>query len=96
MTKLLTPFVAAWALLATAVAILAIYRRKISHSEDELIHVQEAEAARVSHQAAVAQRLETVDRWGKILTVIALVYGFLIAAAYFYLVWQEGTQQIWS
>jgi hypothetical protein len=35
-------------------------------------------------QTAVAQKLDVIDKWGKILTVITVISGLLIAAAYVY------------
>jgi hypothetical protein len=35
-------------------------------------------------QASMAQKLDVIDKWGKILTLITVVSGLLIAAAYVY------------
>ncbi|HKW96465.1 MAG TPA: hypothetical protein VJN43_01980 [Bryobacteraceae bacterium] len=94
MNASLIPFVAGWVALACGVAGLAIYRRMISGQEDEMIHVRDSESVHISHQATMAQRLEIIDRWGKILTVVALVYGVALAAAYFYQVWMAGFNQV--
>jgi hypothetical protein len=90
------PFFAGWVALACAVAALAIYRKRISIHEDDMLHVRDSEAARISEQANTAQRLDVIDRWGKLLTVIVAVYGVLLAAAYFYHVWIEGFDKMWS
>jgi hypothetical protein len=46
----------------------------------------------LSTQATVGHRLESVDRWGKSLTVVVVLYGLAVAAAYFYSVWEAGTK----
>ena len=90
----LIPFVAVWIALACGVASLAIYRRLVSAGEDDMLHVLDNES-HVAKQAATAQRLDTVDHWGKILTVIVTAYGMLLATAYTYQIWIEGTRTMW-
>jgi cell division protein FtsI/penicillin-binding protein 2 len=96
MNIVLTPFLAAWIALACAVAILAIYRKTISSHEDDSLHVSAVDDVNVSHQAEVAHRLEIVDRWGKLLTIIVAVYGVALAAAYTYQMWVEGSRTLWK
>lgn len=86
----LIPYVAGFAALAIVVLALAIYRRSIASKGDELIHVAHGEAM-VPQQEAMAQKLIVVDRWGKILTVLAVLYGLGLAAAYLYKGWLENT-----
>ena len=43
-------------------------------------------------QIVVAHKLDQIDKWGKILTVIALVYGIILAAAYVYQAWIQTAQ----
>ncbi len=91
----LIPFVAGWIALACGVAGLAIYRRLVAAGEDDMLHVMDNES-HVQKQVAMARRLDTVDRWGKILTVVVTIYGVLLAAAYAYQIWVEGTRTMWS
>ena len=58
-----------------------------------MLHVLDNEP-HVLKQAALAHRLDTIDQWGKILTVTATVYGVLLAVGYFYQVWMEGFRQV--
>jgi hypothetical protein len=90
----LIPFVAGWIALACGIAGLAIYRRLVAAREDDMLHVLDNES-HVAKQAAMAQRLDTLDHWGKVLTVIVTVYGVLLAAAYTYRIWIEGTRTMW-
>ncbi len=78
------PHIAVWAVLTTAVVILAIYRRRLDLRVDETLHVLDAEASSIPAQEEVAKKLAVVDRWGKILTVVAVLYLLGIAAAYVY------------
>jgi hypothetical protein len=83
----LIPFVVVWAVLATAVLVLAIYRMRIAGRTDELLHVQEAEASLVYQQAEVAKKLDVIDRWGKILTVVVAATGVILAVLFLYDSW---------
>ena len=47
----------------------------------------ESEAGLVAQQTVVAQKLETIDRWGKSLTAIALVYGLAVGSVALYQAW---------
>jgi hypothetical protein len=85
----LSPFVAGWLVLACVISGLAIYRRLVSNREGDMPHVLDNES-HVLRQAVIAHRLDTIDRWGKILTVTATVYGVLLGLGYFYQIWMEG------
>ena len=85
----LTPWIMGWVVLTIVVIILAIYRWGIANHEDDSLHVSDTEVAVVGEQVAVAKKLAAVDRWGKILTAIALVYGLALAGAYLYKGWLE-------
>jgi hypothetical protein len=54
--------------------------------------VLDADAGMAAQQATVAKKLEVVDRWGKILTILVVVYSLALAALYIYFVWQESTK----
>ena len=79
------PFTVVWALLAIVVLGLIVYRKLVSSKEEETLHL--GDAAEASHQAVIARKLDWIDKWGKLLTVVALVYGLLLASAYTYHVW---------
>jgi hypothetical protein len=88
-TKFL-PHIVAWAVLTTVVVFLAIYRRRIGSTVDETLHVLDSEAALVNAQADVARKLAVVDRWGKILTTVAVLYLLGIAAMYLYMAYRDA------
>ncbi len=78
------PHIAIWAVLTTVVVILAFYRRRLDLKVDDTLHVLDSEASTIPAQEEVAKKLAVVDRWGKILTVVAVLYLLGIAAAYIY------------
>ena len=80
----LRPFVAIWAALAAVVAVLIVRRKMVTRGETDSVHMLDVAPAASSHQVMLAQRVEVIDRWGKILTAIALIYGLALAAAYAY------------
>lgn len=84
MTPNLLVHMVVWAALATVVVALALYRRRIYMKSDEMVHLMDAEAPLVSGQAVAAQRLEKIDRWGKLLTVVVVLYALGIAGYYLY------------
>lgn len=79
----------AWAVLTVIVVFLAIYRKKLVGSSDENIHVLDSEAQEIPTQAVVAKKLTVVDRWGKTLTVLAVLYLLGIAGVYIYNSFQD-------
>jgi hypothetical protein len=83
----LLPLVVVWAILATAVLVLAFYRRAIASKEDDYLHVDSNVAAK---QVAVAKKLEVIDRWGKILTIIAAAFGVILLGLFLYNGWTQG------
>ena len=79
-----------WAILATAVVVLAVYRKLASRAEDDVIHVQEAQAAVIGKQDALARTLDVIDRWGKTLTVIVVAYGLVLLGSFLYTSWEQS------
>jgi hypothetical protein len=86
--NLLVPF-AAWAVVALIVVVLVIYRYSVARKDDGVIHVAASEAQISSEQVVIAKRLEIIDRWGKILTVLVILSGLALAGAYAYQVWVD-------
>ena len=78
-----------WGLMAIAVLVLAIMRKMAAKDESEVIHVDDT--AFEAKQAVIAARLERIDHWGKITTVIAVVFGLVLLGFYLYNVWQQGS-----
>jgi hypothetical protein len=85
MNSQLMPFVVVWAVLAIVVLFLIVWRKLVASHEDDSLHV--AHAGAIQQQVGVAHKLEQIDKWGKTLTVIAVVFGLILAGVYFYQMW---------
>ncbi len=81
-----------WALLAITVVVLIVWRKSVAREEDDQVHLLQTDA--VPHQVAVAQKLEQIDKWGKIDTAVTVAYGLLIAGLYLYQVWTSTSTSI--
>ena len=77
----LRPFLGLEVLLIASVIALFVWRKIVAGKEDDTLHVN---SGPVVDQTVVAQKLEMIDRWGKIMTVLTVLIGLLIAAAYVY------------
>jgi hypothetical protein len=88
----LVPFVVLWALMAAAVLALVVWRKVVASKEDDNIHVLDGGSASISQQTVVAQKLDQIDKWGKTLTVITVVFGLVLAAAFVYQGWMNGSK----
>lgn len=83
--KNLNIYLAVWMLLALIVVVLALYRKFITaHEEDRYVHLSQGEARLIPHQVDINRRISTIDRFGESLTILTLLGGLLIGAAYFY------------
>ncbi len=70
-----------WGVLGVALLLLVFYRSRVSAHEDDTLHVSH-DTNLVSEQAVLASKLGAVDKWGKILTIILVVYGLALAGYY--------------
>lgn len=81
------PFLGLWIVMAIGVIVMIARRRSVANQEDESLHVMDAGAS--THQVEVAHKLDVIDKWGKILTAITIVYGLVMGALYLYQSWVE-------
>jgi len=86
MNLLANPLVIGWIVLALIVAALATYRKMLANQEDDIVHVS-GESGNVTRQITLAHRLETIDTWGKTLTIVLVLYGLGLAARLIYQGW---------
>ena len=84
-----TPYAVIWGFLALVVLLMAGYRKMISVKEDETLHL--GNPTESTHQIEIAHKLEVIDKWGKLLTAIAAVYGVLLAVVYTYQTWVQAS-----
>jgi hypothetical protein len=92
----LFPFTVLWMALSTVVIGLIAYRKWISRDEDDSLHVMDGEGGMALQQEVLGRKLEAVDRWGKTLTVIALVYGLFVGAVFLYQNWAAVSTDVWK
>ncbi len=77
----LLPLLVVWSVLALGVLALFVWRQAVARNEDDSLHVMHGV---ITNQTSLAQKLDVLDKWGKIMTVVTVVVGLLIAAAYVY------------
>lgn len=87
----LFPFAVLWAIMAIGVIALIVIRKRIASGEDDTLHVMEGDAAMIPHQKEIAHKLEVVDRWGKSLTVLTVVFGLIVGALWVYQGWVSAS-----
>ena len=83
--------IAVWALLTAGLLALIVYRRILATGECDILHIRESEFPLIPRQAAFARRVERVDFWGKLLTVVSICYGLFLCATLLYQVWIQNT-----
>jgi hypothetical protein len=88
----LIPFFVLWVLLAVSVVALLVWRKLVSRNEDDSLHMLDAAFVQRHMQVAVAEKLELIDKWGKILTIAAIGYGLILGGFYMYQVWVANSR----
>jgi|HubBroStandDraft_2_1064218.scaffolds.fasta_scaffold564329_2 hypothetical protein len=79
-----TPAVVIWVVLAIATLALALYRKLVSSGETDLIYLGPGEERHLPQQMELANKLKTIDHFGKSLTVITLAIGLIVSLVYLY------------
>ncbi len=79
-----------WAALTLFVISLAIVRKFTARNEDDLVHLSGTADAVISQQFEVANKLDKIDTWGKRLTVVDAVFGFVLVVVSLYFTWQNS------
>ena len=78
-----------WVALALVVPGMAIYRNLLGIHESAL-HVSRPDPSATIAQKAEFHKEEFIERWGQRLTVVALVYGLILATTYLYEATEHG------
>ncbi len=73
---------------------LAIYRLMCDRDNDFHIHATSDEALSVGKQDAVAHRVLAVDKWGKALTVVTVLYFLVLVALVLYNEWLRSSSTV--
>ncbi|MBI4910189.1 MAG: hypothetical protein HY820_41610 [Acidobacteria bacterium] len=76
------------ALMTLTVIGLAYYRHTVAKQQDFHLHVNETQG--VTQQTNLAERLTAIDKWGKILTALTVVYFLVLAGWMLYREWTRG------
>ena len=79
-----------WAALTLFVISLALFRKFTARNEDDLVHLSGAVDRTISQQVTVANRLDFIDHWGKLLTVVDVAFGIALFAITLYITWQNS------
>ena len=86
----LRPFLVLWAIVIVALVVVAFWRRSVAVQEDPALHLGAAHAGTAAEQMALAKKLGQIDKWMKLLSVVAVVFGLLLGAAALYKGWVLG------
>lgn len=85
-----TLVVGLWMVLGIVTLVLAIYRWTLTaHQESDVVHLGPGEEKEIPRQVSLAQKMNTIDRWGKAMTVVTAVIGLALATAYLYQAWEN-------
>jgi hypothetical protein len=84
-------YICTWALLAVVVLGMAAYRYLLVRHEDATLDVMES-ASLASEQARVFKKAAAIERWGKPLTLVVIVYGLVLVGVYMYHAWELSGQ----
>jgi len=77
------PLLTTFCVLLIATLGVAVLRGLIVRTKgDECLHLLDSDAPLIAKQKAAAQRLETVDAWAKILTILTIVSGIASYSAW--------------
>jgi len=88
-------FTAIWIMLAVAVAVLVIVRRRIAGQEDDALHIADSEQDLVARQREHLEILGRFDRWTFGLTLTIIGYSLLLIGRYIYIAWHQGQSFMW-
>lgn len=77
--------------LVAAIAIVIGYRKMVSNSVDEFVHVADDSGMTVAKQEDVAHKLAVLDRILTILIVVTIVYALAVVGLYGYRAFNAGS-----
>ena len=84
-----TLYLIIWGVLALGVLALAMYRKQIANAEDDSLQLS-GDGSAIENQKVITEKLKAIDKWGKMLTVVVVVLGVILAGAYGYAGWMQG------
>ena len=90
MHLVLRPFLVLWLIEIAALIVVSFWRRSVAVQEDPALHLGTEHAVTAAQQVAIAKKLAQIDKWIKLLTLIVVVFGVLLGAAFLYKSWVLG------
>jgi uncharacterized protein involved in tellurium resistance len=89
--SLLTINLIVWGVILILTIVLWLYRRFLENREDHYIHLHgdDREAKALQTQSVVGKRVETLSRTTRILVIVLVVYGLVIAGFEIYRAWNN-------
>jgi hypothetical protein len=87
---LMTVVTSIWVVLFLGVATLAGVRKWVAREEDDTLHLGQPDGSVMKRQNTLAGTLERVDKWGKLLTVVMVIYGLALLGRIVYQAWLES------
>ena len=80
--------------LVLTTAALAIYRLMCDRDNDYHIHATADEAGSVGKQDAVAHRVMAIEKWGKTLTTVTVIYFVVLVGLVLYNEWLRSSSTV--
>ena len=71
-----------WAIAVAGVLTLALYRLVATWGKYTVLHVRPSELSLVPEQIVQQRRVDRIEFWGQLLTVVVLVIGLALVLAY--------------
>jgi ABC-type Fe3+ transport system permease subunit len=87
----LIPFLVGWIVLGLIVIVLLVSRIRLAKRADASLDVLESERE-AKQQMEMTKKLERIDWWGQVLTVVVVLYGIILAGIHIYQVWQQTSK----
>jgi hypothetical protein len=81
-----------WVALGAVIAGIAIYRKMVSREEDDAIHLNATAEGVIQQQTVMAGKLNVIDRWGKTLTAVEVLFGLALGLFWLYKAWLDGSK----
>ena len=76
-----------WGAFAVATAGLALFRKFVANHKDDFVHSGPGQEKLIERQAETAHKLATLDRFGKLTTIITVVFGLVLGIAVLVQAW---------
>lgn len=86
----LDTFFLIWVVFVVGIVVLWLYRNYVQRQTDDMIHVSAGAADSTGEQIKIGKKLDAIERWAKILSVIAAVFGLLLACLFTYRAWVQS------